>query len=491
MRLQATPTSAVLFAIAVVIALATAALIAFAFRRRRRRESHFRALDELRRWCAPIVHNILAGTIDYAAGIEALRRLCPLGSSPALEQTLLVSNLPDGLAPLRLRLCEALGLVALWQERLAGEPSHPAAQSISAKSGSLLERLAPLRFVERAESAQNLGIVRHAPSWRILVSALDDPSLDVRAAAATALSLIQAPESVPALVERLQAVALSQSPAFSVRQIKAVLVRFPVERSLDLLPSLCHSHPRVRYLATDIIRGMVEREATGVQGFALAPERFAPELVEVFLSQLAADTNPDVRARAAAVIARLSDARVEPALRCLLDDPEWFVRLHAVRSLGGAPRPGLLDSVTQTLTDSNWRVREAASRTLLQWGGPGIRRLLEHFLVTDDPYSREQIAELLERAGLISRLLRRRGEEGDERGCGMIEAFVGRDKVGALLTTIEALDGERQRTLLDRLAKGNGSRTQALAQALAARTEQRAPAPLAGLSGHTGNAQKP
>ncbi|HEV2176033.1 MAG TPA: HEAT repeat domain-containing protein [Terriglobia bacterium] len=491
MHLQATPISAVLLVIAVVIALATAALIAFAFSRRRRREKHFRDLDELHRQCTPIVHNILAGSIDYAAGIEALRRLCPSGSSPALEQTLLFRNLPDAQVPLRRRLCEDLGWVERWQQRLVGQPSHPESRSASTKSGNLLERLTPLRFVGRAESAQNLGLVRHTPSWRVLVNALDDPSLDVRASAATALSLIQAPESVPALVERLQAVALSPSPALSVRQIKAVLVRFPVERSLDLLPSLRHSHPRVRYLATDIIRGMVEREAAADSGFTLAPECFALELAEVFLSQLVADTNPDVRARAAAVVARLSDARAEPALRCLLDDPEWFVRLHAVRSLGDAPRPGLLDSVTQTLTDSNWRVREASSRTLLQWGGPGIRRLLEHFLVTDDAYSREQIAELLERAGLISPLLRQRGEGDDERGSGAMEALIEQGTVGTLLTTIEALDGERQRTLLERLAEGNGSRTQVLAQALAARIEQRAPALLAGLSGRTGNVQKP
>jgi HEAT repeats len=198
-----------------------------------------------------------------------------------------------------------------------------------------------------------------------------------------------------------------------------------------------------------------------------------------------------VRARAAAVITRLSDARAEPALRCLLDDPEWFVRLHAARSLGDAPRPELLESVARSLTDSNWRVREAASRTLLQWGGPGIHRRLEHFLVTADAYSREQIAELLDRAGLISSLLRQRREEGHERGSGVIEALVERGKVGALLTTIEALDGERQRTLLDRLAEATGPRTQALVQALTARNAQRAAAPLACLSGHIGNAQKP
>src|SRR5579863_6595963 len=124
MRPQVMPITAVLFALAILIVLATAALVAFAFSRRRLREKHFRAVDELRRRCMPVVHDLLAGTIDYAAGIEALRRLCPSGSSPLLEQTLLARNLPIAQSPLRRRLCEDLGLVALWQQRLAGKPSE-------------------------------------------------------------------------------------------------------------------------------------------------------------------------------------------------------------------------------------------------------------------------------------------------------------------------------------------------------------------------------
>ena len=233
MRLQFPLTSALLLAVAGVIALATGALIAFAFSRRRRRERHFRAADEARESFVPIVHGILANRIDYAVGVEALRAQCSPGSIRALERTLLTSDLPDAALPLRLRLCEDLGLVGLWQRQLTGRPSDPPARADPSRAEGLLERLLPLSFVGRAESAQSLGLVRHAESWRILVAALDDPSLDVRTAAATALGHIQAPESVPVLVALMEAAAQSPSPALSVRQIKAVLVSFPLKRGLE------------------------------------------------------------------------------------------------------------------------------------------------------------------------------------------------------------------------------------------------------------------
>ena len=56
-------------------------------------------------------------------------------------------------------------------------------------------------------------------------------------------------------------------------------------------------------------------------------------------------------------------------------------------------------------------MREAAAQGLLKLGPPGIDQLLDHFLATQDCYSQEQVAEELQRAGLIPSLLARYGGE--------------------------------------------------------------------------------
>ena len=91
------------------------------------------------------------------------------------------------------------------------------------------------------------------------------------------------------------------------------------------------TQPRIRFLATDIIREMVEHAGKSAAG--LDAEGFPAALIEVFLNKLCRDANPDVRARAAPVISSFTDPRVRPTLLALLDDSQWFVRLHAVRAL--------------------------------------------------------------------------------------------------------------------------------------------------------------
>jgi hypothetical protein len=206
--------------------------------------------------------------------------------------------------------------------------------------------------------------------------------------------------------------------------IKGALLGFPLRRASELAESLKHSHPRVRFLAAEVVREMVERScyAGGIEEQqVLKPADFAPELADLFLTRLVFDENPDVRARAASVVALLDDPRVTLRLVTLLDDAQWFVRLHAVRAIAQPRHITLAEHVTHRLADANWRVREAAVRVLLSFGPAGAERLREHFLTTRDRYSLEQIAEELERAGLLSVLPGEYGRDGDCRKAQVIE----------------------------------------------------------------------
>ena len=411
--------SQIVFAVTLCSVLATGTLIALALVRRKQREMHFREMSELRRLSFPVIASLAAGTLDYQPALQALGEIFPSGPNRAqvVERVLFDGKHKASMSvPVLRRLAMDFGLVELWERRLLCCPEPVSWRQAAFRPENALGRIHALHFLPRARSAEHLGVISNAPSWRLLVRALEDPYPEVRSAAAFALGAIAEPQSFPALADRLRNIVLTPSAGLSLRHIKAALVCFPLRQASELVESLKHAHPRVRFLATDVVREMVDRFrcAGGAEEVSvLKPEDFAPELADLFLTRLVFDENPDVRARTAAVIARLDDPRATLRLVTLLDDVQWFVRLHTVRALAQPRFIVLTDHVTRRLTDVNWRVREAAVRALLSLGAPGTERLLDHFLTTQDRYSLEQIAEELQRAGLLPV---RPGEDGHDGG---------------------------------------------------------------------------
>jgi HEAT repeat protein len=398
--------SEIIFAVTFCTLLATGALIALALVRRKQRARHFREMNELRRLAFPIISSLSAGTLDYQTALQALGEIFPSRPERAqvVERLLFDGKNPASISVALLRrLAIDFGLAELWEGTL--RCSKPVSwREALRRPGSALGRIRALHFLPRVRSAERLGLIGHAPSWRLLVRALEDSHPQVRSAAALALGAIAEPQSFPALVERLQNLALTPSAGLSLPHIKAALLCFPLRQANELVDLLKHSHPRVRFLAADVVREMVVRSrcAGGAEDLPLLKaEDFAPQLVDLFLTRLVFDDNPDVRARTAPVIARLDDPRAGWQLVTLLNDVRWFVRLQAVRALA-QPRFGTLaEHLSRRLTDVNWRVREAVVRSLLSLGPAGAERLLQHFLTTQDRYSLEQITEELQR-GLLS-----------------------------------------------------------------------------------------
>ena len=410
------PVSEIIFAVTVFAVLGTGSLIALALVLRQQREMHSREINELRRLTLPIFSSLTAGTLDYQTAREALGEILPSrpGRAQMVEQLLFDGKSPPSnrVRVLR-RLAMDFGVVELWEGTLL-RCSEPVSwrQAVS-RPERALGRIRAFHFLRRAQSAERLGLIGHAPSWPLLVGALEDPQAQVRSAAAFALGAIAEPQSFPALLERLQNIVLIPSAGLSLRHIKAALVCFPLRQASELVGLLQHPHPRVRFLAADVVREMVDRSrctAGAEEVPILKAADFAPELASLFLTRLVFDENPDVRARTAPVIARLDDPRATSRLVTLLNDVQWFVRLHAVRALAQPRLISLAEHVTPRLTDANWRVREASVRALLSFGPAGAERLLRHFLTTQDRYSLEQFAEELQRA---ARLPVPPGENGD------------------------------------------------------------------------------
>jgi HEAT repeat protein len=389
-------------AVVVLVAIGIVVMIITAIQRRQFRDRYFERLDALRHEYGPVIDAIFEKSIEYRKGLAKLNQMTGRDRSRMLERLIFEKkHTPAQLAVMR-KLCEDLGLVREWRMFLAGGGEAGIREPFYTLEG-IIQRLGRLEFLTRAKSAENLGLIRHQPSWPLLVEALKDKHADVQGVAVHSLALIGEPQSFPALVERLQAVVMDFSTPVSLRAVKTAVVSFPLSMAPRLLPSLLHEHRRVRFLATDVIREMVEREAAREKDFVLGADRFPRELIEVFLTRLCVDQNPDVRARSAPVIAYMSDPRATRVLLGFLEDPQWFVRLHMVRAMAKAKFLPQVDAIAARLTDRSWMVREAAVHTLQQLGR--LDQLTQAFLGTADRYGREQIADEWQRAGVIPSLL--------------------------------------------------------------------------------------
>jgi len=402
------------------VLIGTCLLIAVAIFRRRQQIRYSRYVRSLESTYRPILATLLSGR-HTPQGINALREL-PLADLELLFDPLFsAGGIGQKHAPVLQALCTELGLLRLWQHRLIRDEEPPARRGSRHGMGLHPPASPLLRLLLRAKSIRNLGILRHQPSWPLLVRALDDPQSDIRSVALRSLATIRAPGSFRVLVGRLHAVVLGESASPSPRALKAALASFDLTCSAELLPSLRHAHRRIRIFATDILRVMVCRDAALDSDFLLGSEVCIPAIADTLLTTLCRDPSAEVRGRAAEVIAFLADRRATSVLYGLLFDPQWYVRLRAARALAN-PRhssPYLLLGIRDCLRDPHWRVREAAMHTLISLGPRGRQQLYGHFLTSRDPATRKQTVEVLERSGLMASLVKDYGE-----GAGGVEALM-------------------------------------------------------------------
>ena len=423
-------------AVLVAVLLATFSLALAAVRRRRQREKYFQRLDGIRSRYKPILAAILSREREYESGLEELRKISGPDREFILEKLLLEKPPEVDHVPILRRLSEDLGLVELWQMHLKDEFKGIRGKRALRHPEGFLERFRGLRFLLRAKAAENLGLIRHQPSLTLLVRALKDPHPDVRTVAVRSLGFIHDPEGFDALQELLHAVILGPSTQVSLRTVKSALISFPLSEAARFTPSLKHEEGRIRFLATDILREIVEQEAASHTGFRLNASNFPGELQELFLAGLSSDAHPDVRARAAPVIAYIEDSRSIPVLRKMLDDSEWFVRLHTVRGLAKFSDGSQAAEIARRLTDSHWLVREAVARSLRSFGRHGMEPLIDQFLQTEDRYGREQIADEIQRAGMVPSLLAGFQEQSSPKLNRMIEQLLEMGKTSYLLEVL-------------------------------------------------------
>jgi HEAT repeat protein len=438
--------------ILVSVVVGTLLLIAVAIFRRWTQNRYARYVHSLQRQYRPVVAKVLSGAAG-PAGMEALREL-PLAEIELLLDPLFSKRkLPERCLVFLRALCVELGMIQLWQCRLANG-YWPASQAKGSRAHKGLPNHAVMRYLLRAKSIRNLGTLHHRPSWPLLVRALDDRHPDIQLVALRSLAALGSPESFPVLRERLHALVEGKTNSPPLQALQAAMVSFDLTCAPALLPSLRHPNRQIRLHGTEILRTMVCREAARQPGLVLTAELLTSPMVERLLSGLAADNCSEIRARTAEVMVFLGDPRAKPVLRNLLLDHQWFVRLRTVRALAHmhpAATP-LYAEICQCLRDPHWRVREAAIQTLISLGPGGKHQLYEHFLTSPDRTLREQIVGVIERAGLMAALVEEYSEGTDGAVALMIEQLASEAAPMGLAGVLRALNPEIRRKFLDRFS---------------------------------------
>ena len=139
-------------------------------------------------------------------------------------------------------------------------------------------------------------------------------------------------------------------------------------------------------------------------GATLLGRHAASDRAALALIALTGDANPSVRSAAVEGIAGSALAEAPRAAHQLLADPVWYVRVHAVRTLGSFGQHDLLSAAPPLLADDSWWVRSAAKEAL-ERNPLRAAELLVDYLEHPDEFARNGAAEILQNIGLLDDLV--------------------------------------------------------------------------------------
>ena len=401
----------ILESVLAMVAAINALFLVLVFSRRIWRGRYFRAYDRARSHHFGTVCAFANGKLSVAQACKTLEKAESPAQLDAVHKMLLEAIDDSN----RYRISElllALGYVRRWAIAAFGEDRGPRMirsfqkkipQSAPPARNWALNPALRLRFlaVGRAIAVFQLGQLAPDFAFSFAREALRDPSFDVRSLAIIAIGRSRHPAGVGVLVEELhQAVAAHNE--VSPRYIKAALLHYQIEDLAHFQPFLSHTQPRVRFFLVDAIREICDRAAGRKPLQALD---FPAEMSQHFLQRLAQDPFADVRARSACVIRHFRTAQAAAALRSLLQDGNEYVRMWACRSIREDSYSELIPHLLGRLSDISWRVREDAANSLVAFGRRGARAMYSYFESCTDPLACEQVAEAIQRWGLLSELV--------------------------------------------------------------------------------------
>jgi HEAT repeat protein len=239
-----------------------------------------------------------------------------------------------------------------------------------------------LSWERRAMAAERLGRIgspRAVSPLLLTVQDVKDEDADVRGAALRALGRIQDAAVIPELIE-----ALGTPEASLPQRISEILVRFGDAAVGPLCRELRNQESEARRMwSAEILGWLGNAEAV------------------IPLIDALGDVNPEVRAKSAGALGKLSESRaIDHLLEMLLSDPIPFVRTRVAQALGAIGNPRVIDHLVKVLKDPEWWVRIRAIEALEQIGRKSAGTLLSA-LEDEDGEVRRRAATALDRMGYV------------------------------------------------------------------------------------------
>ncbi len=243
----------------------------------------------------------------------------------------------------------------------------------------------------RALSVDRLGRMKSGASVPKLIALLDENNPEIVSVAVRSLSKIGGRAALQAIVERLpvildRSIVTRKAMGMALQSFGADAIPYLVEQRsgrdnlwiisciLDILSRL-PADPRSVYLAAEHLSSM----------------------------------NAEVRSKALKVVGRAENApevhNLTELVLPLLQDPVWFVRLQAIRSIRALGYEASAPSVEKLIFDENWQVRNEAAQALIALGERSLDIFLD-ILTGADRYAKDSICEEIEKTNFSGRLIK-------------------------------------------------------------------------------------
>ena len=438
--------TAVVLWLLVTVLWINAIFLAFLIHRRVSRRRFFATKDAARSRYATIIEQLNAEKISFD---NAAMLLASAKSEPELEAVhdLLLPKMES--EPVT-KLLYSIGSIERWARATFGRSRAQALVERAMRGEAAIHVrvkeevwwLHPGRFrvtsVERARCLSYLGRLYGPVALVFSSEGLHDPAPEVRRIAMSALGRNRHPSAIPLIMEELDATVVRGGKEISFRSARSALVSYPIQNLAAFAPYLNHKHPRVRFAVIDAIRDICQRTAATTM---VSKNDFPIEIYDACVNDLVKDSYVDVRARVAGIIRYFRDVPALHALQALMNDENEFVRLHAVRASGDRHLIDLVPTLSERLDDSSWRVCEAAIKSLLIFGEAGQDVLFRHFISSQSAHACEQLADELQRSGIVSSLLAGCAKDGHaERTAAVFRKFSMLEKDTMLLHAIASPD---------------------------------------------------
>lgn len=241
----------------------------------------------------------------------------------------------------------------------------------------------------RALCIDKLGKMKSEASASKLVLLLDDENPEIVSVAVRSLSRIGGQVCLLALVSRLP-VLLGR--AVASKAMEMALTAFGAE-AIPFLVDLKErgDDPWVVSCILEVLSRLPSD----------------PRSIRMAALQLSSG-NAEVRSRALKVLSRPENARAAQYMLKmvlpLLQDPVWFVRLQAIRSVRELGQKEAAAPIAELIFDKNWQVRNEAARALIMIGESSLDIFLG-VLTGGDKYAKDSVCEEIEKTDFSARLI--------------------------------------------------------------------------------------